>query len=270
MGCALRQRAEQRQEPHYLRPAAGRDRGAEVTRVLVTGSEGLIGGYLTEELLERGYDVVGLDNFSKHGLTGAREHRRYKLIEGDATDPDVMDEALSGCHHFVACAAMIGGLSYLHGVPFSLLMNNERLTYTAAEAAIRAKRMGILEKITWISSSMVYESAQFWPHKEGDELLVPPPPSAYGFQKLAVEYYARAAWSQYQLPYTIIRPFNVIGIRDYPPDRKGEAWRFTSHVVPDLVRKALASTDGTLSVLGSGQQVRCFTWAGDVARGIIT
>jgi UDP-glucose 4-epimerase len=240
-----------------------------MSRVLITGSEGLIGGYLTDELLDRGYDVVGLDNFSKHGLTGQREHRRYKLIEGDASDERLLDEALSGCDHFVACAAMIGGLGYLHGVPFDLLVANESLTMQAAMAAIRARKFGVLKKVTWISSSMVYESAQFWPHKEGDELLVQPPPSAYGFQKLAVEYYARAAWHQYGLPYTIIRPFNVIGIRDYPPERKDEASRFTSHVVPDLVRKTLASADGTLSVLGSGQQVRCFTWAGDLARGIV-
>lgn len=240
-----------------------------MTRVLVTGSEGLIGGYLTDELLERGYDVVGLDNFSKHGLTGQREHRRYKLIEGDATDERLLDEALSGCDHFVACAAMIGGLGYLHGVPLDLLVANETLTMQAAMAAIRARKFGVLQKVTWISSSMVYEAAQAWPSYEGQELAIPPPPSAYGFQKLSVEYFARAAYAQYGLPYTIIRPFNVIGARDYPPERKAEAGRFTSHVVPDLIRKAIASDNGELRILGNGGQVRCYTWAGDLARGIV-
>lgn len=241
-----------------------------MTRVLVTGSEGLIGGYLTEELLQRGYDVTGLDNFSKHGLTGVREHRRYRLIEGDASDFETMIDALQGCDHFVACAAMIGGLGYLHGVPFDLLVANEKLTITAADAAIYARKMGSpLKKVTWISSSMVYEAANAWPSYEGQQHEIAPPPSAYGFQKLAVEYYARAAWEQYQLPYTIIRPFNVIGIRDYPPDRKGEAGRFTSHVVPDLTRKAIASDNGELRILGNGGQVRCYTWAGDLARGIV-
>ena len=236
-------------------------------RVLVTGSEGLIGGYLTAELLARGYQVRGVDNFSKHGLTGQRENRQYELIEGDASDPALMDEALQGCDHLITCAAMIGGLGYLHGVPLDLLIANERLTMTAAETALRAQRIGVLRKVTWISSSMVYEAATSWPSAEGQQLAVPPPPSAYGFQKLSVEYFARAAQEQYGLPYTIIRPFNVIGVRDYPPDRKGEVGRFTSHVVPDLIRKVLSGQD-PLRILGDGSQIRCYTWAGDLARGI--
>lgn len=234
-------------------------------RVLLTGSEGLIGGYLTRELLARGYDVTGIDNFSKHGIRQAPDG--YRLIEGDAADEAVLDEALADCDHFIAGAAMIGGLGYLHGVPLDLLIDNERLTIAACQAAIRAHRAGRLAKVTWVSSSMVYESAASWPSSEGDELLMPPPPSAYGFQKLSVEYFARAAWGQYRLPYTIVRPFNVIGVRDYPPGGKADASRFTSHVVPDLIRKVLSGQD-PLRILGDGGQVRCYTWAGDLARGI--
>jgi UDP-glucose 4-epimerase len=238
-------------------------------RVLVTGSEGLIGGYLTQELLERGYDVTGLDNFSKHGIKFAvRRASQYKLIQGDAADPDVLGDALHDCDHFVACAAMIGGLGYLHGVPLDLLIANNQLTIAACDAAIAACKAGRLQKVTWLSSSMVYESATSWPSQEGEELLIPPPPSAYGFQKLMVEHFARAAHAQYGLPYTIIRPFNVIGVRDYPPGGRADAARFTSHVVPDLVRKVLGGQD-PLRILGDGSQVRCYTWAGDLARGIV-
>ena len=234
-------------------------------RVLLTGSEGLIGGYLTRELLDRGYDVTGLDDFSKHGIR--QTPTDYRLIEGDAADETALDEALADCDHFIAGAAMIGGLGYLHGVPLDLLIDNERLTIAACQAAIRAHRAGRLRKVTWISSSMVYESAATWPSSEGDELHMPPPPSAYGFQKLSVEYFARAAWGQYELPYTIIRPFNVIGVRDYPPGGKADTSKFTSHVVPDLIRKVLSGQD-PLRILGDGSQVRCYTWAGDLARGI--
>ena len=59
---------------------------------------------------------------------------------------------------------------------------------------------------------MVFESTDHWPSDEGDERKIPPPLSSYGFQKLAVEYFATAAWDQYQLPYTIVRPFNCVGI----------------------------------------------------------
>ena len=63
-----------------------------------------------------------------------------------------------------------------------------------------------------MSSSMVFESATTWPSFEGQEREVPPPLSSYGFQKLAVEYFARAAYQQYGLPYTIVRPFNCVGV----------------------------------------------------------
>ena len=59
---------------------------------------------------------------------------------------------------------------------------------------------------------MVFESTDTWPSYEGQEREVPPPISSYGFQKLAVEYFARAAHEQYGLPYTIVRPFNCVGI----------------------------------------------------------
>ena len=240
-------------------------------KVLVTGSEGLIGGYLTQELLDRGYDVVGVDNFSKHGspkFAVTQGSGRYRLVEADASDERVLDEALADCDHFIACAAMIGGLGYLHGVPLDLLIANERLTIAACEAGIRAHKAGRLQKVSWISSSMVYESADSWPSSEGSEQRIAPPPSAYGFQKLAVEYFARAAYEQHGLPYTIIRPFNVIGVRDYPPGGRADASRFTSHVVPDLVRKVLGG-QYPLQILGDGSQVRCYTWAGDLARGIV-
>ena len=240
-------------------------------RVLLTGSEGLIGGYLTRELLARGYDVTGLDqNFSKHRHGRGRQDipTDYRLLEGDAADETALDEALADCDHFIAGAAMMRR----PGIPprrstLDLLIDNERLTIAACQAAIRAHRAGRLRKVTWISSSMVYESAATWPSSEGDELHIPPPPSAYGFQKLSVESFARAAWGQYRLPYTIIRPFNVIGVRDYPPGGKADTSKFTSHVVPDLVRKVLSGQD-PLRILGDGSQIRCYTWAGDLARGI--
>ena len=59
---------------------------------------------------------------------------------------------------------------------------------------------------------MVYESTSTYPTPEGEQLKCPPPLSTYGFQKLAIEYFAKGAWEQHKLPYTIMRPFNCIGI----------------------------------------------------------
>ena len=83
---------------------------------------------------------------------------------------------------------------------------------SSCDAAIAALPGGRLRKVTYLSSSMVFESTDRWPSVEGDERRIPPPLSSYGFQKLAVEYFARAAWDQYRLPYTMLRPFNCVGI----------------------------------------------------------
>jgi len=85
-------------------------------KVVVSGSAGFIGGYLVEELLRRGYAVVGVDNFSKYGKVRKSydDHPRYELVEGDARDVELMTRLLSDCDQFVAGAAMIGGISYFH------------------------------------------------------------------------------------------------------------------------------------------------------------
>ncbi|GIE31705.1 NAD-dependent epimerase [Actinoplanes italicus] len=246
-------------------------------RVLVTGSAGFIGGYLVEELLGRGHEVVGLDNFSKYGPVSHSydDHPNYHFTEGDARDTELVTRLLEGCDHFVAGAAMIGGISYFHAYAYDLLATNERIMASSCDAAIAAHRNGgTLKKVTYVSSSMVFESTDRWPSKEGDQLEVPPPISSYGFQKLAVEYYARAAWDQYKLPYTIVRPFNCVGIGEgralgSAEVMSGNVKLAMSHVVPDLVQKVLKGQD-PLHVLGAGDQVRHYTYGGDLARGIAT
>ncbi len=245
-------------------------------RVLVTGSAGFIGGYVVAELLARGYAVTGLDNFSKYGPVRKSydDHPDYRLVEGDARDPGLLAELLADCDHFIAGAAMIGGIAYFHTYAYDLLATNERIIAASCDAAIRAQAAGRLRKVTYLSSSMVFEGADSWPSEEGQQRRIPPPLSSYGFQKLAVEYFAQAAWDQYRLPFTVLRPFNCVGIgegralgeADIP---SGNIKLALSHVVPDLVLKVLKGQD-PLHILGSGKQVRHYTYGGDLARGIVT
>ena len=244
-------------------------------KVLITGSSGFIGGYVVEELLSRGYDVVGLDNYSKYGrVTKSYDsHPRYTFVEGDAVDVELMTNLLMDCDHFIAGAALIGGISYFHAYAYDLLANNERIMASTCDAAIRAHRQGKLEKVTYLSSSMVYESSQHWPSVEGDQRKIPPPLSSYGFQKLAVEYFAQAAYDQYKLPFTIVRPFNCVGIGEgralgEVEVLSGNVSLAMSHVVPDLVQKILKGQD-PLHILGSGEQIRHYTFGGDLAKGIV-
>jgi UDP-glucose 4-epimerase len=244
--------------------------------VLVTGASGFIGGYVVEELLRRGYEVVGVDNHSKYGPVAKSydDDPRYRLVEGDARDVVLLTELLRDADHLIAGAAMIGGISYFHTYAYDLLATNERISAATCDAAITAHREGALRKVTFVSSSMVFESAESWPSYEGQQLEIPPPGSSYGFQKLAVEYFARAAHSQYGLPYTLVRPFNCVGIGEMRA--RGEAEVLSgnvklamSHVVPDLAQKIVKGQD-PLHILGSGNQVRHYTYAGDLARGIVT
>ncbi|HLH59133.1 MAG TPA: NAD-dependent epimerase/dehydratase family protein [Streptosporangiaceae bacterium] len=244
-------------------------------KVLVSGSAGFIGGYVVEELLRRGYAVVGVDNFSKYGKVKKSydDHPHYQLVEGDARDVELMTRLLSDCDHFIAGAAMIGGISYFHTYAYDLLAANERIVAASCDAAIKAHRDGRLQKVTYMSSSMVFESATEWPSQEGQQREIPPPLSSYGFQKLAVEYFAQAAWDQYQLPFTIARPFNCVGIGESRAlgDEEilsGNVRLAMSHVVPDLVQKVLKGQD-PLHILGSGEQIRHYTYGGDLAVGVV-
>jgi nucleoside-diphosphate-sugar epimerase len=245
-------------------------------QVLVTGSSGFIGGYVVEELLRRGYRVVGVDDHSKYGpvTKSYNDDPRYRLVEADARDVALLTELARDADHLIAGAAMIGGISYFHAYAYDLLATNERIVASTCDAAIDAYRQGRLQKVTFISSSMVFESASSWPSFEGQEMEIPPPASSYGFQKLAVEYFARAAHSQHDLPYTIVRPFNCVGVgevraRGEVEVLSGNVKLAMSHVVPDLVQKVVKGQD-PLHILGDGSQVRHYTYAGDLARGIVT
>jgi len=123
-------------------------------KVLVTGSAGFIGGYLVEELLGKGYEVVGIDNHSKYGpITKSYDsHPNYKLIVGDARDVDLMASAMMDCEHVIAGAALIGGITYFHAYAYDLLATNERIMASTCDAAIRAHRQGKLKKVTYLSS----------------------------------------------------------------------------------------------------------------------
>jgi nucleoside-diphosphate-sugar epimerase len=92
--------------------------------------------------------------------------------------------------------------------------------------------------------------------------MYPPPYTTYGMQKLMGEYFCQGANQQYGLPYSIVRPFNAVGVGECD-SHKGE-----THVLPDLVYKALTAKNNSLEIYGNGEQIRHYTHARDVAEGI--
>ena len=250
-------------------------------RVLVTGAAGFICGYLIPELLEAGHEVIGVDNLATYGRTprAFEGHPDYRLVVGEATDSDLLRELAADCDQIVAAAGLVGGSALLAELSYDLLATNERIVAATFDAAIDACLDAHLERIIVLSSSLVYESATMFPTPEGAQLTSPPPVSTFGFQKLASEYFAKGAWEQYRLPYTILRLSNVVGIgapRSQHPaalaapqarPAPGQLKLALNNTVPELVLKVLEGQD-PLHIRGSGSQVRPFTHAADAARGI--
>lgn len=250
-------------------------------KVIVTGSQGFIGSYICLELLSKGYKIIGIDNYSKYGYVERShdDHPNFTLLEMDVCGlkkkRHEIFELLKDADYIIAAAAMIGGISYFHKYAYDLLANNERIMASTFDLAIELYREQSLNKIVVISSSMVFESTSCYPTPEGEEKRCPPPLSTYGFQKLATEYFCYGANEQYNLPYTIIRPFNCVGVGEdeaLGEDEMiiGNMKMLLSHVLPDLIYKSLhlESTD-KLPILGEGNQVRHYTNGKDIAKGIV-
>lgn len=246
-------------------------------RILWTGSHGFIAGYAIQKLLDEGHLVWGIDNFWKYGKTAKNydDHPNFTFIEADAKNTQLLTDILinNKINILVSGAAIIGGITMFHELAYDLISENEKITCAAFDAAIKAYReYNFFEKIVVISSSMVYENVNSYPSKEDDISRCPPPSSTYGFQKLATEYFAKGAYEQYKLPYVIIRPFNAIGIGEKRAKVEKECYSGNikmamSHVLPDLVQK-IYKGQNPLHILGEGNQIRHYTYAGDLANGI--
>lgn len=245
-------------------------------KVLITGSQGFVGSYLCQELLSNGHKVVGVDNYSKYGVVvRPHDHNKNFTLYVEDVKSDIFFDI---CEYekpdiIIAIAAMIGGITYFHKFAYDLLATNERIMANTYDAAIKLHKQGYLKRIIVVSSSMVFESTDIYPTKESDLFTCPPPLSTYGAQKLMCEYFAKGAWEQHKVPYTIVRPYNCIGVGEEDSISEHEVTSgniklMMSHVVPDLINKALKGQD-PLHILGEGNQIRCYTNGKDLARGVV-
>jgi nucleoside-diphosphate-sugar epimerase len=226
-------------------------------RVLVTGGAGTIGGAVVRRLLRdaewevRVADLNEPPDWIRQGC---------EVRTGDLREPAVALDAARGCSHVIHLAAIVGGIGNFHKLPSTLLEMNTGLYNGVFQAALAAR----VERLVYVSSSMVFERATEYPTTEEHIAHTPIPHSAYGFSKLAGEVYCRALHDEHGLPYTICRPFNAYGPGEMPADEPGIA-----HLVPDLIRKVLAG-QRPLEIFGSGEQTRTLTHIDDIADGVVT
>jgi UDP-glucose 4-epimerase len=229
-----------------------------MSRVLVTGGAGMIGAAVVRRLLRDGeWDVrVSDERPAPEWMRG-----RVDVHTADLRAFDSAREAAAGCSHVIHLAAIVGGIANFHRLPFTLTEANNALTGAVVRACIDRD----VERVVYVSSSMVFERATEFPTSESHLADCLPPRSAYGFSKLAGEVYTRAAHDEFGLRYTICRPFNAYGPGERPePGEPGIA-----HAVPDLIAKALAR-QRPLQIFGTGGQTRTLTHVDDIAEGIVT
>ena len=228
------------------------------SRVLVTGGAGTIGSAVVRRLL---VDPRWQVRVSDHRPAPAWMREAAEIHTADLRDPAHAEQAAGGCTHIIHLAAIVGGIANFHKLPHTLTEANNALTGAVVRAAIQRD----VQRLVYVSSSMVFERATEFPTTEEHVLHCPAPRSAYGFSKLSGEVYARAAHDEHGLRYTICRPFNAYGPGELPePDEPGIA-----HAVPDLIAKALARQH-PLQIFGSGAQTRTLTHVEDIADGIVT
>jgi UDP-glucose 4-epimerase len=228
-----------------------------VTRVLVTGGAGTIGGAVVRRLLRDGDWQVRV---SDQRDAPAWIAESCEVHTGDLLELDEARTATRGCTHVIHLAAIVGGIANFHKLPHTLLEVNTGLYNAVFRAALDER----VERLVYVSSSMVFERATEFPTTERHLLDCPAPRSAYGFSKLAGEKYCLALHDEHRLPFTICRPFNDYGPGEMPDDEPGIA-----HMVPDVIRKVLAGTR-PLPIFGSGEQTRTLTHVDDIAEGIVS
>jgi len=228
-----------------------------MSRVLVTGGAGTIGGAVVRRLVRDGRWEVRV---SDQREAPAWMSESCEVHTGNLLEPEESRTAALRCTHVIHLAAIVGGIANFHRLPHTLLEVNNGLYNAVFRAALDEG----VERLVYVSSSMVFERATEFPTTEEHLLDCPAPRSAYGFSKLAGEVYCRALHDEHGLPYSICRPFNAYGPGEVPEDEPGIA-----HMVPDVIRKVLAGTR-PVPIFGSGEQTRTLTHVDDIADGIVT
>jgi nucleoside-diphosphate-sugar epimerase len=228
-------------------------------RYLITGGAGFIGSHLTEHLLERGHEVVALDNLSTgtlDNLAGVRDNPAFRFVRGSVTDPSAVEACMAGIDAIFHLAAAVGVFTILDKTMESLRTNLHG-TETMLDAALQHD-----VPILVASTSEIYgKNTADGLTEDADRIIGSPLKNrwSYAEAKALDETFAHLYAVEHGLRTVIVRPFNTVGPR--------QTGRY-GMVIPRFVKQALA--DEPITVFGDGQQTRCFCHVHDVVPALVT
>lgn len=224
-------------------------------KILVTGADGFIGSHLTEELIRLGYDVKAFVYYNSFSSWGWLDHapkeilNELEVFSGDIRDPYGVKKAMESCNVVMHLAALIA-IPYSYHSPDTYIDTNIKGTLNVLQAARELN----IEKVIHTSTSEVYGTAQFVPITEEHPLQGQSP---YSASKIGADQMAYSFYSSFNLPVSIIRPFNTYG-----PRQSARA------VIPTIITQ-IASGQRQIK-LGSLQPTRDFNYVKDTVNGFIS
>ncbi len=220
-------------------------------KVLVTGADGFIGSHLTEMLLNEGYQVKALsqyNSFNNWGWLEGIQHANLEVVSGDVRDPFFCQHLVKGTDIVFHLAALIA-IPYSYIAPDSYIDTNVKGTLNICQAALDQK----VQRILVTSTSEVYGTAQYVPIDEKHPLQ---PQSPYSASKIGADAIAMSFYNTFNLPLTIVRPFNTYG-----PRQSARA------VIPTIITQ-IASGIKEIK-LGDLSPTRDFNYVKDTCRGFV-
>lgn len=227
----------------------------KMNKILVTGSDGFIGSHLTEELVKKGYEVkafVYYNSFNTWGWldTLSTEIMKYtEIFQGDIRDPNGVKEAMKNCDAVFHLAALIA-IPFSYHSPDTYVDTNIKGTLNVLQAA---RELGT-QRVLVTSTSEVYGTAQYVPIDEKHPYQGQSP---YSATKIGADRLAESFYRSFELPVTIVRPFNTYG-----PRQSARA------VIPTIITQLLAGKNEIK--LGSLTPTRDFNYVKDTANGFIS
>ena len=224
-----------------------------MSKILVTGADGFIGSHLTEELVKKGYEVrafVLYNSFNTWGWLDTLSKEildKIEIFQGDVRDPNGVKEAMKGVDAVFHLAALIA-IPFSYHSPDTYVDTNIKGTLNVLQAA---RELGTRVLVT--STSEVYGTAQYVPIDEKHPYQGQSP---YSATKIGADRLAESFYRSFDLPVTIVRPFNTYG-----PRQSARA------VIPTVITQLLAGKEEIK--MGSLTPTRDFNYVKDTANGFI-